>query len=74
MKLSVRVKPGCKSPTRLELQADGSYVAFLQARAHDGLANRALVELLSGELHVPKSRIQVVQGARARQKVLEILE
>ena len=74
MRISVRVKPGTKGATRLEKQEDGSYVAFLQARAHGGLANRALIELLSDELHVPKSRIQVVQGARARQKVVEILE
>ena len=52
MRISVRVKPGTKGVTRLERQEDGSYIAFLHARAHDGEANKALIELISDEFHV----------------------
>ena len=71
MRISVRVKPGTKGATRLEKQEDDSYVAFLHARAHDGEANAALLELISDEFHVAKTQIAIVSGAKSRQKVLE---
>ena len=71
MRISVRVKPGTKGATRLEQQEDGSYVAFLHARAHDGEANAALLELISDEFHIAKTQVIIVSGAKSRQKVLE---
>ena len=71
MRISVRVKPGTKGVTRLEKQEDGSFTAFLHARAHDGEANKALIELISDEFKVPKTSIQIVSGAKSRDKVLE---
>ena len=71
MRISVRVKPGTKGATRLEKQEDGSFVAFLHARAHDGEANKALLELISDEFKVPKTSITIVSGAKSRDKVLE---
>jgi len=71
MRISVRVKPGTKGEARLEKQADDSYVAFLHARAHDGEANKALLELVSDEFHVAKTQITIISGAKSRQKVLE---
>ena len=71
MRISVRVKPGTKGMTRLEQQKDGSYVAFLHARAHDGEANKALLDLISDEFHVAKTQILIVSGAKGRQKIIE---
>lgn len=71
MRISIRVKPGTKGMTRLEKQEDGSYVAFLHERAHDGEANKALLELISDEFHVAKTQISIVSGAKSRQKVIE---
>ena len=71
MPLSICVKPGSKTQPRLELQADGSYFAFLAARAHDGEANKALIELVAKEFHVAKSQISIKSGAKSRQKILE---
>ena len=68
MRISVRVKPGTKGITRLEKQEDGSYVAFLHARAHDGEANKALIELISDEFSVPKTSIEITSGAHSRDK------
>jgi uncharacterized protein YggU (UPF0235/DUF167 family) len=68
MQISVRVKPGVKGATRLEKQEDGSYVAFLHARAHDGEANKALIELISDEFSVPKTSINITSGAHSRDK------
>ena len=72
MRISVRVKPGVKGATRLEKQEDGSYVAFLHARAHDGEANKALLELISDEFKVPKTSIVIVAGAKSRDKIVEL--
>ena len=71
MRISVRVKPGTKGLARLEKQTDGTYTAFLHARAHDGEANKALLELISDEFEVPKTQIEIVSGAKSRDKVLE---
>jgi len=70
MRISVRVKPGVKGATRLEKQEDGSYVAFLHARAHDGEANKALLELISDEFKVPKTSIVIIAGAKSRDKII----
>jgi hypothetical protein len=72
MQISVRVKPGVKGATRLEKQEDGSYVAFLHARAHDGEANKALIELISDEFKVPKTQIAIVAGGKSRDKVISL--
>lgn len=71
MHITVRVKPGTKGATRLERQEDGSYVAFLHARAHDGEANKALLELVAKEFKIAKTQISIISGAKARVKVLE---
>lgn len=72
MRISVRVKPGTKGLARLEKQPDGSFVAFLHARAHDGEANKALLELISDEFKVSKTSIDIVAGAKSRDKIIEI--
>ena len=71
MRISVRVKPGVKGATRLEKQEDGSFIAFLHARAHDGEANKALLELISDEFKVPKTSITIVSGAKSHDKIIE---
>lgn len=70
-RISVKVKPGCKQASRLEKQEDGSYVAFLHARAHDGEANTELMRLLSKELGVAKTQFTIVSGAKGRDKIIE---
>ena len=76
MRISVRVKPGTKGTTRLEKQPDGSYIAFLHARAHDGEANRALLELISDEFKVPMvvfcCRVILLCGRGERPSVIAI--
>ena len=71
MQISVKVKPGSRQLAHLEEQADGSYVAFLTARAHDGEANKALIELVAKQFKVPKTSIKIVRGDKSRQKLLE---
>lgn len=74
MIITVKVKPGAKVGPKLEQLEDGSYVAFIRARAHDGEANTALIELLSDYFHVAKTSIVIKTGAASRNKLVSIAE
>lgn len=55
-------------------EADGGTVLKVSVTAvpEDGKANAALIKLLSKEWRVPKSAMEIVQGATDRRKVLHI--
>ncbi|MEW5729322.1 MAG: DUF167 domain-containing protein [Pseudomonadota bacterium] len=55
-------------------EADGGRVLKVSVTAvpEDGKANAALIKLLSKEWRLPKSAIDIVQGATDRRKVLFI--
>lgn len=71
MKYNVLVKPG-GSKDLVEKTGEYDLIVRTRAKAHDGEANKAVVELLSDYFDVPKSRISVVRGAKSRQKIVEI--
>ena len=70
--ISIKVKPGSKVEPKLEKIDENEYVAFLRARAHDGEANAALIELLSDYFHAPKTSIKVKSGFSSRNKLIEL--
>ncbi len=51
---------------------DGVLVARVSAPALDGRANRALCKLLARHLRVAPSRVTIVRGLRARDKLVEV--
>ncbi len=51
---------------------NNSFKAYLTKTAHDGLANKQLIELLSGYLKVKKYQIRIIKGEKSRNKVIEI--
>ncbi len=71
MKYSVLVKPG-GSRNLVEKTEDGSLIVRTHAKAHDGEANKAVVELLADYFGVSKSMVKVVRGEKSRQKIVEI--
>ena len=72
MFISLLVKPGSKQSPRLERLEDGSYVAFIRERPHDGEANAALLKLLSKHFAVPKTSIKIKSGVSSRKKLIEL--
>ena len=74
MKISVQVKPGSKKGNLLEIQADGSYLVHLKARAHDGEANQALIKFLAKELGLKQNQLEIKIGHASRTKILQITE
>lgn len=72
MKYNIIVKPGA-SQEKVVLSDDGVLTVYLRAKPHDGEANAALVKILSKYFDVAKSRIEIVGGAKSRNKVVEVI-
>jgi uncharacterized protein (TIGR00251 family) len=71
MTVSVRVHPGA-SREGIVLLPDGSLDVRLRARAVEGQANAALVELLADRLRLRRREVEIVAGERSRQKRVRI--
>ena len=51
---------------------DGTLKVKLTAPPVDGEANKKLIELISKEYDVAKSRVRIVKGETSRRKIVEI--
>ena len=74
MKVFVTVKPGSSQEKVVETEVteDSKTVTiWTHARAHDGEANKAVIEALSDYYKIPKTSITLVRGATSKQKVFE---
>jgi uncharacterized protein (TIGR00251 family) len=56
----------------IECVGDLQYRVKLTSPPVDDAANRQLIEVLAGQLSVPRRQIQIVQGRNARRKRLSI--
>lgn len=73
MVLTIRVKPRSKTSS-LTQEAPGEWTACLRSPPVDGKANDELIELVAKRFGVPKSRIRILAGAKARRKLVELAE
>ena len=71
VRLHVRVRPGARL-TRIITWADNVLQVSVNAPAREGLANQAVIALVAEALHLPKSSVGLVRGARGRDKLLAI--
>ena len=69
--LRLRVIPRARS-NALTRDPSGGLRARLTAPPVEGAANRALVELLARELGLKRGDLEVVQGARGRDKLVAV--
>ena len=53
---------------------DGSYLVKVLSPAREGKANKELIDLLANYFRIPKSRIEIISGAKSRSKIVEIYE
>jgi len=71
MKISVKVIPNAKKQL-IELMADSSLKVHLKAKPVEGKANEALIKVLAEYYKVPKSNIEILQGEKGRNKLVQI--
>lgn len=71
-RLALRVTPGARSEG-IELGADRVLVK-VRAKPHDGAANTAVLALLAAALGVATSRLDLLRGATARDKLVQLPE
>src|SRR5262245_2470896 len=70
-RIRLRVSPGAGRSAVVGRHADGWKVR-VAAAPERGRANRALVELLSDTLAVPRADVRLVSGAGGRDKIVEL--
>jgi uncharacterized protein len=64
----VKVKPGSHKGPLIEVGPNGGLTIYVRERAVDGKANDAVTRLLAAHLQLPRSRVELVSGARSRLK------
>jgi uncharacterized protein len=69
--LSIRVQPRAKRDEVVGERA-GAIVIRLKAPPVDGKANAALIAFIANAANLPRSRVEIVRGATAREKVVRV--
>ena len=72
MKYSIVVKPG-SSQEKVEAR-ENELIVFTHARAHDGEANKKVVEILADYFDVAKSQIEIISGQKSKRKIINIIK
>ena len=71
--LKIKVLPRSAKNEIVGTMADGTLKVKLTAAPVDGAANEALLQLLSEEWNVPKSKIRIVRGRTSKNKLVEVM-
>ena len=71
MIFTVHAKPGAKQ-NALEWMDEDTLTISVTARAEQGKANAAILELLAEELKMPKTSLEIVRGATTRLKQIHV--
>ena len=71
MKISVKVKPQAKED-RVNKIGENQFAVWVKAKAIEGKANQAVIKLLSKYFDIAQSKIVLLRGERARDKVFKI--
>ena len=71
MKIQVTVKPG-SSQEKIVMGEDGVLIIWTHARAHDGEANKKVIELVAKYYGVSKTSVKLVRGETSKIKTFEI--
>ncbi len=71
-RLTLQVQPGAKANQVVGLTDDGILRVRVAAPATDGMANRALLDLMAGLLRVPKSSVTITWGLGLRNKMVVV--
>lgn len=70
MIIRAKIKPGAKEES-ITMTSKGVYVISLKEMAHDGKANRRLINILSKELGINWRMIKI-KNPKSRDKIVEV--
>lgn len=73
MLIKVKVFPNSKKEEVIKKSED-SFEVKVRAKPIKGLANKALIGVLSFYFEIPASRIKLVKGFKERNKILHIIK
>lgn len=71
MKIFIKVKPNSKTES-VKRTDPAHFEVRTKSPPHEGKANASAINALARHLHIPKSRIKILAGARSKQKIFEI--
>lgn len=71
MKISVKVKTRARETT-VEKLPDNSFLVRVSEAPVEGRANQAVIRILAQYLKIAPSRLRILSGEKAKQKVVEI--
>jgi uncharacterized protein (TIGR00251 family) len=71
MRISVRVKPNARQAAFTK-QADGTWLAAVNAPPVDGKANAAVIALIAEHFGVAKSKVKIESGEGSRLKKVSV--
>ena len=72
-KILIKIIPRSSQNKIVGKSADGILKIKLTAAPIDGEANKKLIDFLSKEWKIPKSKIKITKGETSRNKVIEII-
>lgn len=70
--IKVKVFPGSKKEGITEKQ-NGGFEIKVKEKPVQGLANFAVIKILSSYFKIPKQKIRLIRGFKQRNKIFEIL-
>ncbi len=71
MKIFVKVRPNSKTQSVKKIDPI-HFEVRTKSPPREGKANAAVINALARHLHIPKSQIKILAGAKSKQKVFEI--
>jgi uncharacterized protein (TIGR00251 family) len=71
MKITVLVKPNARKD-EVSVREDGVYVVRVSVPPGEGRANERLIEVLAEHFKKPKRSVEILVGARGKNKIVEI--
>jgi len=72
MRFEVHITPNASRNEITGYSGDGKLKIKIQSPPLEGAANRELVRFLAKKLKVSRSRVRIIRGERARNKLVEI--
>ncbi|MGC9310531.1 MAG: DUF167 domain-containing protein [Candidatus Aenigmatarchaeota archaeon] len=72
MEVRIRVVPNASKDEVIE-EPDGSLKVRVAARAVEGKANRAVIEVLAKHFGIRKNKIEILRGEKGREKVVSVM-